>query len=100
MLELQLVRTPDILASVDAPVVKVGFAAETENVLENARAKLLEKGLAIIAANDVTAPDSGFDADTNRVTIIHASGDVEALPTMPKIEVAHALLDRVKALLD
>jgi len=69
-------------------------------VLENARAKLLEKGLAIIAANDVTAPDSGFDADTNRVTIIHASGDVEALPTMPKIEVAHALLDRVKALLD
>ena len=100
VLELRLVRNPDILASVDAPVVKVGFAAETENVLENARAKLLEKGLAIIAANDVTAPDSGFDADTNRVTIIHASGDVEALPTMPKIEVAHALLDRVKALLD
>lgn len=98
--QLRLVRNPDILASVDGPAVKVGFAAETEDLLANAREKLEAKNLALIVANDVTAPDSGFDTDTNRVAILHATGQVEELPTMPKIDVAHELLDRVKRLLD
>lgn len=96
---LRLVRTTDILASVETPVVKIGFAAETENLLTNAREKLESKNLALIVANDVSTADSGFDADTNRVTFIHASGQVEELPLMPKTAVAHQLLDRVKRLL-
>lgn len=96
---LELVRNPDILASVTGPAVKVGFAAETQDLVANARKKLAAKRLAMIVANDVTAPDGGFDADTNRVTIIHASGQIEELPTMPKIDVANHLLDRVKRLL-
>lgn len=96
---LNLVRNPDILASINGPFIKVGFAAETENLLANAREKLAAKNLAFIVANDVTAPDSGFDADTNRVTIVHASGLVEELPLLPKTSVAHELLDRVQRLL-
>ena len=60
----------------------------------------VEKGLALIAANDVTAPDSGFNVDTNRVTILDRDGGVEALPLLSKEEVGHRLLDRVKACLD
>lgn len=96
---LELVRNPDILASVSGPFVKVGFAAETDDVIANARAKLAAKGLAFIVANDVTAPDSGFEKDTNRVTFVYASGEVEPLPTLSKAEVAHVLLDRLKPLL-
>lgn len=98
--ELHLVRNPDIIASLDGPFIKIGFAAETENLLENAREKLKSKNLAMIVANDVTAPDSGFDTDTNRVTIVHATGQVEELPTMPKVDVAHELLNRLKRLLN
>ena len=78
--------------------MRVGFAAETQNVLVNARRKLEEKGLALIVANDVTDPDSGFGVDTNRVTLIDAQGD-EELPLLPKYEVAHRVLDRVLLLL-
>lgn len=98
--ELTLVRNPDILASVDAPPIKIGFAAETENLLANAREKLRAKNLSLIVANDVAAPDSGFDVETNRVTIVHASGQVEELPTLRKSDVAHELLTRLKRLLD
>ncbi len=97
--QLELVRNPDIIASVNGSFIKVGFAAETDNLVDNAKKKLLAKKLSFIVANDVTAPDSGFDKDTNRVTIIHASGNIEQLPTLPKTDVAHALLDRVKRLL-
>lgn len=99
VLRLELVRNPDIVASVNGPFVKVGFAAETEDLIENAKEKLAAKGLAFIVANDVTAPDSGFDKDTNRVAFVYPSGEVEELPTLPKIAVAHALLDRLKPLL-
>lgn len=98
--ELKLVRNPDIIASIDAPVIKIGFAAETQDLVSNAREKLVSKKLAMVVANDVTAPDSGFDTDTNKVAIVHASGQVEELPTLHKSEVAHELLNRLKRLLD
>lgn len=106
-LTLDLVPTVDILEGLAArraargrPRVVVGFAAETEAVLENARAKLLAKGLDLIAANDVTEPGAGFAADTNRVTLIDVRGRAETLPLMSKAAVAEALLDRVVALLE
>jgi phosphopantothenoylcysteine decarboxylase/phosphopantothenate--cysteine ligase len=105
-LTLQLSRTPDILAEVArlresgrGPKVTVGFAAETEDLLENARDKLERKRLDLIAANDVSAVDAGFAVDTNRVTLLSADGVVEALPLMAKEEVAHEIWDRVTQLL-
>ena len=73
----------------------MGFAAESENLLDNARGKLESKGLALIAANDITQEDSGFNVDTNRVVIIGRDGTEEALPLLTKYEVGHRLLDRV-----
>lgn len=96
---LELERTPDFLLEVKGSIVKVGFAAETGDLVANARAKLLDKSLDLIAGNDVTAPGSGFAVDTNQVTIIDASGAVEALPLLSKYDVAHRVLDRVVALL-
>jgi phosphopantothenoylcysteine decarboxylase/phosphopantothenate--cysteine ligase len=105
-LTLQLVRNPDILAEVAGarestgwPRVVVGFAAETANLLENARAKLEEKRLDLIVANDVSAADSGFAVDTNRVTLLGADGGVEALPLLSKAEVADRVMDKVAGLL-
>lgn len=104
-LTLSLVQTPDILLDVAGqrsqagrPLVVVGFAAETEDVLANAQAKLERKRLDLIVANDVTAPDSGFGTDTNRVILVDHSGS-EALPLMTKEEVADRILDRVRTLL-
>lgn len=103
---LELVRTPDILAAVTtrraqsgSPRVVIGFAAETCNVLENAREKLTRKGLDLIVANDVLAADSGFGVDTNRVILIDAGGGAASLPLMSKQAVAEAVLDRLAALL-
>ena len=70
----------------------VGFAAETQDLLANARAKLARKGLDLIAANDVSAADAGFEVDTNRVTLLDASGGTEALPLMSKTAVAERIL--------
>jgi phosphopantothenoylcysteine decarboxylase/phosphopantothenate--cysteine ligase len=105
-LTLELIPTVDILAGVAArrasagkPHVIVGFAAETRDLLENARAKLRAKGLDLIVANDVTEPGAGFAVDTNRVTLIDARGRIEPLPLMSKAAVAEAILDRVVALL-
>lgn len=104
-LTLRLVRNPDILAEVAAirekqgmPKVVVGFAAETESLVENARRKLEEKKLDLIVANDVSSPDSGFGVDTSRVVILDREGRVERLPLMPKTEVAEEVLDRVERL--
>ncbi|MBI4267526.1 MAG: bifunctional phosphopantothenoylcysteine decarboxylase/phosphopantothenate--cysteine ligase CoaBC [Chloroflexi bacterium] len=94
-LTLELVRTPDILAEVKGNFLRVGFAAETENIIENARQKLTNKQLDLIAANDVTSPDSGFGVDTNKVTLISRGGKVESLPLMSKREVADKILDKV-----
>ena len=79
--------------------MKVGFAAETEQVMANAHAKIAKKGLDLIAANDVTAPQAGFAHDTNRVTLIGADGQIDELPLLTKYEVGHRILDRVAALL-
>ena len=98
-LTLELVRTPDILSEVKGNFIKVGFAAESENLVANARKKLREKGLDLIVANDITAADSGFEADTNRVTLIGKEGKAESLPLMTKREVAERVMDRVKGLL-
>jgi phosphopantothenoylcysteine decarboxylase/phosphopantothenate--cysteine ligase len=73
--------------------VVVGFAAETQDLLLNASAKLVAKKLDIIVANDVTETGSGFGADDNRVTLVFAGGRREALPIMPKGEVARRVLD-------
>jgi phosphopantothenoylcysteine decarboxylase/phosphopantothenate--cysteine ligase len=101
-LDLSLVRTPDILSSVAArraeigqPRVVVGFAAESEHLVKNARAKLLAKRLDLIVANDITAEGAGFAAETNRVTIIDRHTGVQSLPLMSKSAVADAILERV-----
>lgn len=98
-LVVRLVPNPDIVAGLkDFPLVKVGFAAETDDLLDNARAKLRKKGLDLIVANDVTAPGSGFGTDTNQVVLIDESG-AEELPLLSKREVADRVLDRIVALL-
>ena len=100
ILTIDMKKTPDILAEVGAlPGIKVGFAAETEDLLNNARDKLERKNLDMIVANDVSATDAGFGVDTNRVVILDKSGGQEELPLMSKREVADAVLNRVSALL-
>ena len=94
-LTLRLVKNEDFFLEVPAGVLRVGFAAESEDLLSNARAKLESKGLALIAANDITQEDSGFNVDTNRVVIIGRDGLEDALPLLSKYEVGHRLLDRV-----
>ncbi len=97
---LEMVRTPDILSETRGKFLRVGFAAETENLIEHAKEELKKKQLDLVAANDVSAPDSGFEVDTNRVTLIGRDGKVENLPLMMKREVADKILDRVVALLN
>ncbi len=99
-LTLQLVKNPDFFLEVPEHVLRVGFAAESEDLLHNAQKKLQAKGLALIAANDITATDAGFSVDNNRVTILDPEGGVEELPLMAKYDVGHRLLDRVVRLLD
>ena len=97
---LELVQNPDIVADVQGDhLVKVGFAAETEDLLVNARSKLMSKGLHLVAANDVSADDAGFDGDLNRVILIDRDGGAEELGLITKYEVGHRILDRVLALM-
>ena len=96
-MSLELVENPDVVASIDAPhLLKVGFAAETDDLIANAHAKIARKGLAFIVANDVTQPDAGFQVDTNRVVLLDASGNPERLPLLHKYDVALAILDRLR----
>ncbi len=96
---LELVRTPDILTEVKGGFIRVGFAAESEDVVANARKKLSVKNLDLIVANDITSAGSGFGADTNKVTIIDRKGKAENLPLLTKGEVADKILDKVGAML-
>lgn len=98
-LKLSLVNTPDVLAEIEKRpgLVRVGFAAESNDLIANAKHKLDAKGLDLIAANDITATDAGFGADTNRVVLIDRKGK-EELPLMTKYEVAWRILDRVAEL--
>ena len=104
-LTLTLQRTPDILADLSrlsarrpTPLVLVGFAAETGDLLRKAREKRARKHVDLIVANDVTTPGAGFDVDTNAVTIISADQE-QTLPLQSKARVAEAILDRVEQLL-
>jgi phosphopantothenoylcysteine decarboxylase/phosphopantothenate--cysteine ligase len=96
---LELVKTPDILSAVKGHFVKVGFAAETQDLIANAKKKLVNKSLDIIVANDVMVKDSGFGAETNKVTILKKDGKMEDLPLMSKRDVAEKILDNVAKLL-
>lgn len=96
---IPLERTVDILGSLHGDYVRVGFAAESSNLERNAQTKLTEKQLHFIVGNDITAEDSGFGSDTNRVTIMDRDGTVERLPVLSKREVADRILDRVVPLL-
>jgi phosphopantothenoylcysteine decarboxylase/phosphopantothenate--cysteine ligase len=100
-LSIPLVPTPDILAEVgsQAGLVKVGFAAESQDLLANARQKIEDKQLDLIVANDITASDAGFASDNNRVVILDSAGRQEELPLMTKYDVAWHILDRVVSLL-
>ena len=94
-LTLELERTPDILVEVKGKFLRVGFAAESENLVANAKEKLKKKRLDLIVANDITAVGSGIGADTNQVVIIGRAGKIEELPLLPKREVADRVLDKV-----
>jgi len=103
---VELETTVDILSAVaerreatGKPTVVVGFAAESENLIENAREKVFRKRLSLIVANDISAKDAGFSVDTNRVTLIGSGGGVEPLPLMSKEQVAEVVLERVAGLL-
>jgi len=109
---LRLERNPDILEELANTsgqqtgnggsrryLVRVGFAAETNDLIANARAKLAGKHLGLLVANDVSRLDSGFGTETNKVLIFHTNGTMEDLPVMPKTELAAAIWDRVVSLL-
>ena len=94
-------KNPDILKELGARKVHqvlVGFAAETQNLLDNAREKIVKKNLDMIVANDVTAAGAGFNTDTNIVKFLYPSGEVRSLEQMAKTEVANLLLDAVMEL--
>lgn len=100
-LELELVRGPDLLAETleqrkAANVFTLGFALETRDGVSNARAKLESKGMDLVALNIAGAKGSGFDVDTNRITVLDPSGAVEELPLLAKREAADRLLDRIE----
>ncbi len=102
--KIDLVENPDIIGSTPTKtkrgtLMKIAFAAETQNLIENAVAKLKSKGARLIVANDVTATDAGFGSDDNRVTILDDAGGRDDLPLMTKYAVGHAILDRVAGLL-
>jgi phosphopantothenoylcysteine decarboxylase/phosphopantothenate--cysteine ligase len=100
---LPLVATPDILMTTRSSrrpdAVVVGFALETNDVLNGGRAKLAAKELDLIVVNDAREPGAGFAVDTNRVTLLGRDGSEEALPLLSKSEVADAVLDRVERML-
>ena len=105
--QIELEATEDILKTVAAkksekkrPRVVVGFAAESQDLLQNAANKLESKNLDLIVANDISADDAGFAVETNRVTLLFADGRRESLPLMSKTKTAEVILERVAILLE
>jgi len=104
---IQMERTVDILkevASIKAkkkvgPAVVVGFAAETENLLENAKSKLEQKNLDLIVANDVSRSDRGIGSDKNQVTLIWKNGQTRELPVADKTDISEELVLEAAAFL-
>ena len=105
--QIELEATEDILKTVSAsgfsgrrPRVVVGFAAESQSLLENAANKLQSKNLDLIAANDISAEDAGFAVETNRITLLFKDGHKESLSLMSKSEAAGIIIERIAALLE
>jgi len=98
-LTLALERTEDVLDAIRDVPVRVGFAAETEDLIENARAKLVAKGLDLVVANVVGGENSPFGAETNQAVLLPKNGEAEELPQLSKRELAERILDRVRDLL-
>jgi phosphopantothenoylcysteine decarboxylase / phosphopantothenate---cysteine ligase len=101
-LSLDLEKTPDILGEIGkmkGTWVLAGFAAETDDLIPNARKKLIEKNLDLIVLNDVTRTDAGFGVDTNQVKILYSSGEMKDLPLGSKEDVAEKILDEILAIL-
>jgi phosphopantothenoylcysteine decarboxylase/phosphopantothenate--cysteine ligase len=109
---VELLRNPDILLEIherdqrkpnaslfSSPHITVGFAAESENLLNNARIKLERKGLDLIIANDISATDAGFSSDNNRVVVLDRKGGREELELMSKARVSEYIIERIAALL-
>jgi len=101
-LEIKLVKTPDILArlSTDNNLIKVGFAAETENLVSNAQKKLVEKKLDIVAANDVSLADSGFESANNKIILFDKQGGEEDLGMLTKYQASTKILDKIKTIIN
>ena len=97
-LNITLAKTTDILQAAQGNFVKVGFAAESQNLVENAKSKVASKGLDLIVANDITDAESGFGTDTNRVSVVDRDLNVEELPLLTKYDVSNRVLDRVLSL--
>lgn len=98
---LRLVTTPDILSEIcrnKGDRIVVGFAAESENVVEEARRKILRKGCDLLVANDISRSDAGFDVDTNAVFLVTPDGEAEETALLSKRDVARQILDRVEKL--
>jgi len=97
-LTLVLEKNPDILSELGQLKTQqflVGFAAETQDLVSNAKTKLFKKNLDMIVANDVTAAGAGFNADTNIVKLLYSDGRIEELPRMPKTTLARIILDKI-----
>jgi len=92
-LDVHLVATVDILSQVKGDFLRVGFAAETEDLEEGARKKLASKGLDLVVANDVSQPDTGFESDDNQVVLFFKDGREEKLPLMSKRALSHRILN-------
>lgn len=101
-LTLELEETKDILkeiGSLKGDRLLVGFAAETEDLIKNAKKKLIEKNLDFIVVNDITKPGAGFEVDTNLVKIIYPNGEIKDLPLLSKEEVSQLILDEIVKLI-
>ena len=102
-LNLSLVRNPDILyelGKIKEDRMLIGFAAESDNVVKNAKDKILGKNLDFIVANDITEEGAGFGTDTNIVTIVDMDGNIERIEKTSKIDIAHRILDKAKQMLE
>ena len=99
---LYLERNPDIIAEIGKKKkerILIGFAMESEDLIKNAKAKMLAKNMDLIVANDVKQKDAGFQSDTNIVKILDRDGGIEELPVMDKMDVADRILDRAKMII-
>ncbi len=98
--QIDLIKTPDILKSIKKKeLIKIGFSAETDDLIVNATKKLKEKELDFIVANDITEENSGFSSDDNKVILIDHHSSPEELPLMSKYEVGNKILDKAVSLL-